>query len=136
MVGEEESFFPFCDLNETFICLSKLSMEACPQMKYELVVKRKEDTSCRIMLQKYHNFKRKYLKIKTTLSQKSLPIKLSLTCLSLEDCQILIDIINKHGNICLTSTGSINRNVFFNSFIFKLILCYNSKNVCLIFSRA
>ena len=42
MVGEEESFFPFCDLNETFICLSKLSMEACPQMKYELVVKRKE----------------------------------------------------------------------------------------------
>ena len=34
-------FFTFCDLNETFIFMSKFSMEDCPQMKYKLVVQRK-----------------------------------------------------------------------------------------------
>ena len=42
MDGGEEFFFGFCDSNETFIFMSKFSMEACPQMKYELVVQRKE----------------------------------------------------------------------------------------------
>ena len=35
-------FFTFCDLNENFIFMSKFNVEACPQMKYELVVQRKE----------------------------------------------------------------------------------------------
>ena len=41
--GEESIFcFRFCDLNEIFIFKSKFSIEACPQMKFELVVQRKE----------------------------------------------------------------------------------------------
>ena len=40
---EEFFFFTFCDLNETLIFMSKFRMEACPQMKYELVVQRKEE---------------------------------------------------------------------------------------------
>ena len=36
------SFFTFCDLIETFIFISQFSMGACPQMKFELVVQRKE----------------------------------------------------------------------------------------------
>ena len=35
-------FFTFCDSNETFIYMSKFSIEACPQMKFELVAQRKE----------------------------------------------------------------------------------------------
>ena len=35
-------FFTFCDLNQIFIFMSKFSMEACPQIKYKLVVYRKE----------------------------------------------------------------------------------------------
>ena len=35
-------FITFCDSNENVIFMSKFSMEACPQMKYELVVQRKE----------------------------------------------------------------------------------------------
>ena len=34
--------FTFCDLNETFICMSKFSMEAWPQMKFKVLVQRKE----------------------------------------------------------------------------------------------
>ena len=39
--GEESIFFTFY-LKENFIFMSKFSMEACPQKKYELVVQRKE----------------------------------------------------------------------------------------------
>ena len=35
-------FVTSCDLNGTFIFMSKFSMEACPPMKFELVVQRKE----------------------------------------------------------------------------------------------
>ena len=42
MDGGGESIFHICDLNETFIFMSKFSMEACPHMKYGLVVQRKE----------------------------------------------------------------------------------------------
>ena len=54
--GEESIFFTFCDLNETFIFMSKFSMEACPQMKFELVVQRKEG---HVLTQKYQKLKRK-----------------------------------------------------------------------------
>ena len=50
----------FCDLNATFIFMSKFSMEAGPQMKYELVVQRKQVISCHIMSQKDQKFKRKF----------------------------------------------------------------------------
>ena len=39
-------FLTFCDLNKTFIFMSQFSMKACPQMKYELVVQRKEGHIC------------------------------------------------------------------------------------------
>ena len=52
--------FTFCDFIETLICMSKFSMEACPQMKYELVFqKKRKDTSCHIMSQKDKHFDRK-----------------------------------------------------------------------------
>ena len=34
--------FTICDLNETFIFMSKFSMEAWPQMKFKMLVQRKE----------------------------------------------------------------------------------------------
>ena len=40
--GEESHFFIFCDPNKTLILMSKFSMEACPQLKFELVVQRKK----------------------------------------------------------------------------------------------
>ena len=42
MEGKNPFFYlTFFDSNETFIFMSKFSMEACPQMKYELVVPKK-----------------------------------------------------------------------------------------------
>ena len=55
-------FFIFCDSNETFIFMSKFSMEACPQMKYELVVQRKEG----------HNFSYHFPKRPKVATQKKL----------------------------------------------------------------
>ena len=40
--GEETPFFGFCDSNKTLIFLSKFSMEACLEIKYELGFQRKE----------------------------------------------------------------------------------------------
>ena len=37
----------------------KFSMEACPQMKYELVIQKRKDNSCRIISQKDQKLKRK-----------------------------------------------------------------------------
>jgi hypothetical protein len=39
--------------------ISKFSMEACPQKKYELVVQERKDTSFHIMSQKDQTFERK-----------------------------------------------------------------------------
>ena len=43
MEGKNNFFFFFCDLNETFIFLFIFSSEACQQMKYELVVQRRDE---------------------------------------------------------------------------------------------
>ena len=41
--GDFFFFFTICDLIKTLIFISKFSMEALPQMNYEMVVQRKEE---------------------------------------------------------------------------------------------
>ena len=44
-------FLTFCDSNETFIFMSKFRMEVLPQIKYELVIQRKDGHifSCHVL---------------------------------------------------------------------------------------
>ena len=49
--------FTFCDSNETFIFMSKFSMEACPQMNW--LSKERKDSSFHNMSQKDQKLKRK-----------------------------------------------------------------------------
>ena len=64
MDGGENYFFTFWDLNETFIFMSKFSVEACPQIKFELVVQRKEENNDNF----FHNMSRKDQKLKRKLT--------------------------------------------------------------------
>ena len=52
-------FFNFFDSNETLIFMSKFSIEACQQMKYELFVPRKEGHIFSYHVQKEQKFTQK-----------------------------------------------------------------------------
>ena len=52
-------FFTVCDSNETFIFMSKLRVEACPQMKYELVVQQKKGQNVSYLVQKRQKVEKK-----------------------------------------------------------------------------
>ena len=55
----KNQYFTFCDSNETFNLMSKCSVEACPQMKFELVIQKRKDTFFHNMSLKDQKLKRK-----------------------------------------------------------------------------
>ena len=84
MKGVDEWFFSFTffDLNENFIFMSKSSMEAWPQLQYELFVQSKKDTYCHIMSQEDQKLKSKFtfvipkFKLQKVLEQKTSNVSL------------------------------------------------------------